>query len=154
MERRITEEQVTKAILNWLEVNGWEIICFDFPQSGTGVSLHPNEELRTTKNKGAFIPDIVAIKNGIVVFFENKDRFVLPDFIKVQDLKSGMDYSTSIVKLLKGFVYSKIFYGVGLAHSDNAELKTNEHLDKIDFSIFHYHDNSVKVMFDVNEIFK
>ena len=49
MERRLTEEQATKAILDWLEENGWKIICFDFPQSGTGVSLHPNEELRTTK---------------------------------------------------------------------------------------------------------
>jgi hypothetical protein len=38
MERRITEEQVTKAILDWLEANDWKIICFDFPQSGTGVS--------------------------------------------------------------------------------------------------------------------
>ena len=62
MEGRITEEQVTKAILNWLESKSWEIVCFDFPQSGAGVSLHLNQELRTTKNKGAFIPDIVAIK--------------------------------------------------------------------------------------------
>jgi hypothetical protein len=66
MERRITEEQLTKAILEWLIANNWEIICYDFPQSGTGVSIHPNEELRTTKNKGAIIPDIVAIKNGTV----------------------------------------------------------------------------------------
>ena len=86
MERRITEEQMTKAIIDWLEINSWEIICFDFPQSGTGVSLHLNNELRITKNKGAFIPDIVAIKNENVIFFENKDRFVINDFIKIQNL--------------------------------------------------------------------
>ncbi len=51
------EEYVTKAILNWLETNNWKIICFDFPQSGTGYILHPNEEYRTTKNYGAIIPD-------------------------------------------------------------------------------------------------
>ena len=154
MERRITEEQVTKAILNWLESNNWQIITFDFPQSGTGYSLHPNEDLRTTKNKGAFIPDIVAFKNDTVIFFENKDRFVLSDFLKVEELKTTQDFTKSIEKLLKVFAYSKIFYGVGLAHTDKTELKTNENLDKIDFAIFLYQDNSIKVTFDTNDIFK
>ncbi len=106
--------QVTKAILNWLESNGWQIITFDFPQSGTGYSLHPNEKLRTTKNKGAFIPDIVAIKYETVLFFENKDRFVLSDFLKIEELKSTEDYTSSIEKLLKEFSHSKIFYGIGV----------------------------------------
>ncbi len=38
----MTEEQVTKAILNHLVKNCWKIICFDFPQSGTGKYIHPN----------------------------------------------------------------------------------------------------------------
>lgn len=154
MERRITEEQATKAILDWLEENDWQIICFDFPQSGTGVSMHPNEELRTTKNKGAFIPDIVAIKNGIVVFFENKDRFVLEDFIKVQDLRNNNDYSNSVQKLLAKFEYSEIYYGVGLVHSDSTELKTSNHLDKIDFAVFYYGNKTIKIHFDPKYLFK
>ena len=154
MERRITEEQATKAILEWLEENNWKIICFDFPQSGTGVSLHPNEEIRTTKNKGAFIPDIVAIKNGTVIFFENKDRFVLDDFIKVQDLRNNNDYSNSIVRLLAEFEYSKILYGVGLVHSENTEQKTNLHLDKIDFAIFYHENKTIKIQFDPKQLFK
>jgi Holliday junction resolvase len=153
MERRITEEQVTKAILNWLESNNWKIITFDFPQSGTGYSLHPNENLRTTKNKGAFIPDIVAIKSETVVFFENKDRFVLSDFQKVEELKSTQDFTKSIEKLLKEFSYSKLFYGVGLAHSDKTELKTYENLDKIDFAVFLHQDSTIKITFDPNKIF-
>jgi len=154
MERRITEEQATKAILDWLEANDWKIICFDFPQSGTGVSLHPNEELRTTKNKGAFIPDIVALKDKTVIFFENKDRFVLDDFIKVQDLRNNNDYSNSILRLLAEFEYSKIFYGVGLVHSENTEQKTNLHLDKIDFAIFYYENKTIKTQFDPNKLFE
>lgn len=154
MERRITEEQATKAILDWLESNDWKIICFDFPQSGTGVSIHPNNELRTTKNKGAFIPDIVAIKNDIVVFFENKDRFVLDDFVKVQDLRQNNDYSKSIEKLLADFKFAKIFYGVGLVHSVRSEQKTNENLDKIDFAILYHENKTIKIQFDPNKIFK
>lgn len=153
MERRITEEKVTKAILRWLVRNGWKIICFDFPQSGTGVSLHPNQELRTTKNKGAIIPDIVAIRNETVVFFENKDRFLLDDFIKVEELRQKLDYSASIEKLLKDFSYSRIFYGVGLAHMDKTEEKMKAHTDKIDFAVFFYGDNFIEVLVDNNEIF-
>ena len=154
MERRVTEEQATKAILDWLEGNDWQIICFDFPQSGTGVSLHPNEELRTTKNKGAFIPDIVAIKNGIVIFFENKDRFVLDDFIKVQDLRNNNDYSNSIQRLLSKFEYSEIHYGVGLVHSDSTEQKTSSHLDKIDFVVFYHGNKTIKIQYDPKNLFK
>jgi hypothetical protein len=81
------EERVTINILNWLESNGWKIICYDFPQSGTGVLLHPNsDENRTTKNKGGIIPDILATRNSVALFFENKDRFVLSDFEKLKEI--------------------------------------------------------------------
>lgn len=41
MERCIAmkEERVSINILNWLESNGWKIICYDFPQSGTGQKI-------------------------------------------------------------------------------------------------------------------
>ena len=154
MERRITEEQATKAILDWLELNDWQIICFDFPQSGTGISLHPNEDIRIGKNKGAFIPDIVAIKNDTVVFFENKDRFVLGDFCKIQDLRQSNDYSNSTEKLLTDFHYSQIFYGIGIVYSINAEQKTSEQVDKVDFAIFYHADKSIQVFYDPNKLFK
>ncbi len=153
MERRITEEQTTKAILDWLEANDWKIICFDFPQSGTGVSLHPNEELRTTKNKGAFIPDIVAIKNSSVVFFENKDRFVLDDFIKVQKLKINNVFSNSIERLLAEFEYTNIYYGVGMYHSDGTEQKALDNLDKVDFVIFYEGNQTIKAFFDPHYLY-
>jgi hypothetical protein len=153
MERRMTEEQLTKTILDWLETSGWKIICFDFPQSGTGVSLHPNEDVRTTKNKGAILPDIVAHKGKTVVFFENKDHFVLDDFVKVQELKTSNDYSNSIQKLLNDVNYTKIFYGVGLPLTDNIEKKTEENKDKIDFAVFVSVDKNISVEHQTATIF-
>lgn len=153
MERRLTEEQITKAILDWLEEQGWEIICYDFPQSGTGISLHPNEELRTTKNKGAIIPDIVAIKGTTVLFFENKDRFVLSDFEKVNDLKTGSDYSASLQKLLKNYEVSQIFYGVGLPKNDNISNRITEHQEKIDFAVCVEGDKAITIQFEKTSIF-
>lgn len=40
----MSEEQVTKLILEWLLNKKWNIIAFDFPQSGTGIYLHPNDQ--------------------------------------------------------------------------------------------------------------
>ena len=149
----MTEEQITKAILFWLEKNGWKIICFDFPQSGTGVSLHPNDEIRTTKNKGAIIPDIVAIKREIVVFFENKDHFVLTDFLKVEELRISNDYSESIKNLLTGFKYLNIFYGVGLPSSKNTIAKCVENKYKTDFIVFLSPDKLISVQYQTTSIF-
>ena len=64
------EEQVTKSVLKWLLDNKWEIICFDFPQSGTGRLLHPNSTQE--KNKGAINPDIVAVRDGVCLFSPQK----------------------------------------------------------------------------------
>lgn len=149
----MTEEQVTKAILNWLELKDWEIICFDFPQSGMGILLHPNNELRTTKNRGAILPDIVAIKGGVVVFFENKDHFVLSDFKKVNELRITTDYSESIKNLLKGFKYSKIFYGVGLPYSKSTIIQCIENKDKTDFIVCLTPEGLVSIQYQIVSIF-
>jgi hypothetical protein len=133
MAGRLTEEQITKTLLKWLNNQGWEIVCFDFPQSGTGYVLHPTEEIRTTKNRGAIIPDIVAVKDGVCVFFENKDRFVMADFEKVGNLRTKSAYLVAINKLLSNQNVQQIFYGVGLPKSNSVELKTLKYRHLIDF---------------------
>lgn len=37
------EENVTKKIIKYLKKNEWEIISFDFPQSGTGIMILPDD---------------------------------------------------------------------------------------------------------------
>jgi hypothetical protein len=109
------EERVTINILKWLESNGWKIICYDFPQSGTGVLLHPNSDKnRTTKNKDGIIPDILATRNSVVLFFENKDRFLLSDFEKIKKIKTLDNYSDSLNKILSDFNVTSIYYGIGI----------------------------------------
>lgn len=87
------EEQVTKSILKRLTANGWEIVCFDFPQSGTGRMLHPNRS-NDEKNKDGIIPDIVAVKDCVCIFAENKDRFFYSDFKKQNMLKISGNYAS------------------------------------------------------------
>jgi len=132
----MTEEQVTKCILTWLENNGWSIISFDFPQSGTGYQIHLNDAFKKTKNKGSFIPDIVASKNNNVVFFENKDRFVLSDFDKIENLKLNNDYSEGISKLLSNLKSPTIYFGIGMPFSIKNSTKSDNYKGKVDFIIF------------------
>jgi hypothetical protein len=151
---KMREEKVTITILKWLQNNGWQIICFDFPQSGTGVSLHPNQDLREkTKNKGAIIPDIVANKDKISLFFENKDRFVLSDFQKINLIKTGGDYDNSIAELLKNYPTDEIYYGIGLPNSKLLEKKLNEHEYLVDFIVSVSSDLEIEIL-KGEELFK
>ena len=151
MARRLTEEQVAKSIIRWLVRNGWTIIAFDFPQSGTGKVLHPSNT--TSKTDGAIIPDIIAYKNGIVVDFENKDRYVQSDFEKVSFMKNTTIYDRSFSTLLKGYAYTKIYYGIGMPYSDAFFTKSEENKHLVDFITFVNEDNSIKIIDNIGDIF-
>lgn len=147
------EEKVTKNILDWLELNGWDIICYDFPQSGTGVLLHPNNNNRTEKNKGGVIPDIIAAKNNIALFFENKDRFYEPDFSKLNEIREELNYSDSIDHLLFGLSIKVIYYGIGIVKLQYEIAKSENHLNKIDFLISTDEAGIIEVHYDNFQIF-
>jgi len=150
----MTEEQVTKKILEWLINNSWEIVTYDFPQSGTGKYLHPNKNIRKEKSKNdkAFIPDIVAVKDSIALFFENKNRFFLDDFIKLRDIKSDNIYSEDIDRLLNNHTITDIFYGIGAEKSEDFIQKSSAYLDYIDFIVVV--DLDVEILLDRNEMFE
>jgi DNA integrity scanning protein DisA with diadenylate cyclase activity len=147
------EERVTINILNWLERNDWIIVCYDFPQSGTGVLLHPNsDENRTTKNKGVIIPDILATRNSVALFFENKDRFVLSDFEKLKEIKTLRNYSNSLNAILADFNVTSIYYGVGVPAIEKHIKKSLENIDGIDFLISTFENGEIEINFDKNKV--
>jgi hypothetical protein len=147
------EERVTINILNWLERNDWIIVCYDFPQSGTGVLLHPNsDENRTTKNKGGIIPDILATRNSVALFFENKDRFVLSDFEKLKEIKTLRNYSNSLNAILADFNVTSIYYGVGVPAIEKHIKKSLENIDGIDFLISTFENGEIEINFDKNKV--
>lgn len=128
----ISEEKVTINIIKWLKENGWEIICYDFPQSGTGIMLHPNQRDVDGKNKNGIIPDIIAIKDEKAVFFENKNRFYLNDFHKINELRTNNQYTHNLHLMVGN---KNIAYGIGLPNSKNNIEKAKKYLDIIDFLV-------------------
>lgn len=137
------EEQVTKSILNWLITNSWKVIAFDFPHSGTGIMLQPNNRAGDSKNKGSVIPDIIAFRTDSVIFFENKDRFVLSDINKINDIKLTDKYSDAIDKILKGYPYRHMYFGIGLPYSKVNVDKVNANISVIDFAVLVEQDSSI-----------
>lgn len=146
----MTEEQVTKALLRYLTDNGWHIVCFDFPQSGTGRVLHLNNT-DSEKNKNSIIPDIVAVKKNISLFFENKDRFYFPDLKKVNKLIVGNQYTNAIDKLLSNYKIDKIFYGIGLP-TEKYRKNSKKFADLVDFIFGVNTDKSVKILYNPQKI--
>lgn len=151
MAGRIREEHVTKSILKWLMSSGWEIICFDFPQSGTGKALHPDNTL--SKTDGTIIPDIVALKENRVVYFENKDRFVLEDFDKVNSIRGSRHYDSAFEELLADCSYDRIYYGIGMPYSDSNYGKAMNEINKVDFIVFMKEDGSIFAEEITNNVF-
>ena len=142
---KMTEEQVTKTVLDWLIGNNWEIITYDFPQSGTGKYLHPNKEIRNreTKNEKSFIPDIVAVRNTTALFFENKNRFFLDDFIKLKNIREDNIYSDDIDKLLSKYYIQNIYYGIAGINSKHFIENSMQYKNDVDFIVTIEHDVSI-----------
>ena len=125
----MTEEKVTKSILRLLVEKGWEIVSYDFPQSGTGTCLHPN--IRKGKTDKIWIPDIITTKNNICLIFENKNRLYPQDFEKLERISTSNEYSNDLAKLIGDQNNYSIFYGVGLPMTCLKKIETLS--SKVDF---------------------
>ena len=144
---------MTIHMLNWLESNGWEIICYDFPQSGTGVLIHPNISEKSSKNKNGFIPDIVARKKSIVLFFENKDRYFHSDFVKLKEIKNDKKYTKGITELIYPSNLSNIFYGIGIYNNKKNVDKSLNNINDLDFLLSVNDDGSINIDYESCKIF-
>jgi hypothetical protein len=142
----MTEEQVTKSLLQYLTDNGWHIVCFDFPQSGTGTVLHPNNA-GGEKNKDTIIPDIVAVKNNIALFFENKDRFYLPDYKKINELIENNQFTHAIDNLLSHYIIKNIYYGIGLP-TEKHKQKSKESVNLVDFIVGVKEEKQIEILYN------
>lgn len=110
------------------------------------------DDNKSSKNKDSIIPDIIAHKNNICLFFENKDRFVKADFDKVNGLIENNKYINNINKFLSKYKIDNIYYGVGLPYN----VKTNtilDHSNLIDFAIKIFEDETVEIVVDKYNIF-
>lgn len=138
----MTEETVTKCLINYLMNKGWKIICFDFPQSGTGRFI---QILNSSKNKDSINPDIIAHKNNYILYFENKGYYYSKDFEKIEKIKITNGYQDGLKKFLDKYSYEVIYYGIGLPSTEH--IKINKMTSKkVDFILGVNEDKSVDIL--------
>lgn len=138
------EEAITLAVVNFLKSKGFVIIAFDYPGSGSGLRLSPEE--RGSKNNG-MIPDIIACCGAILIIIESKPTFVLDDVNKLQPLRDGTDYFKALQRLMQLSNTHVILYGVCFEHNDRQNAKANNYKDKLDFVLTVSADMTVRTLF-------
>lgn len=126
------EEFITKAIMAFLKTRGYRIISFDFPQSGTGIMLHPDGP--RDKNSG-IIPDIIASKGELMIVMENKPRYCRGDFHKLHDLKTGADFNQDLRKLQTECGATLLRVGVGIPNDEGVVKRAAKAAPLVDFII-------------------
>lgn len=139
----MTEENVTKSILSYLIGRGWKIVTFDFPQSGTGRSLHPSGSV--SKNAGVLIPDVVAVKDGVSIYLENKDHYYPEDFIKINNVLQTKMYAESFLRVL-GVNQETMFGGIGMPAAYCASI-SDDVKNLVDFVLGVSDDGAVDIDF-------
>jgi len=127
----MTEEFVTTAIVAHLKECGWSMLSYDFPQSGTGIPLHPNNRANASKNLGAIIPDIVACDADCILFLENKPAYIEQDVDKLVTIKRG-SYSANIAERYPEACHLPIQIGVGFECSDASIGRARQRFPDLD----------------------
>lgn len=154
MAGRMTEEIITRTILNWLKIDGWLILSFDYPQSGTGYALRPDGDgLKGSKNLGTLIPDVIAVKNEVTIFFENKVFFFQGDIDALLSLREDAAYAPAIRTLHQNQPTHRSMVGVGLLHTPSNIEKLFNVEQFLDFAVAIGPNSNVKVLLDRNAIF-
>jgi hypothetical protein len=153
---KVPESIVTIAIIEWLEHSGWDILAFDYPQSGSGVLLKSRDdwEDRDASSKGSgVIPDIIGIKDTQIIVFENKVDFRLSDFEKIASMRTSRAYEESILKLATPSTGLIILYGVGLSATKRTLSKSLNFSHLVDFVVVVDKDRHINVLFDHHRVY-
>jgi len=128
------EELITTSAVDFLEKGGWCILSYDFPQSGTGCILHPDEWQAKTKNLDSIIPDIIARKDKIGLISENKVDYYQPDIEKLKNIRAG-HYSEDIAAVFGRDSIDKLILGLCLRKTPKNVEKIEHERRNIDFYI-------------------
>ena len=142
----MTEENVAKAVMEWLFARGWEVLDYDFPGGGTGRRFRfSGDSSASDKNAGAFCPDVVAWKDGVFLLCENKATDTLSDYGKQTRVKAEPTLADQLRAAYPDKVADAIQTAVAFSgpfiHRDQAESAG------IDFVLTVGEDRSVEVAF-------
>jgi len=107
------EERVTEAVEAHLSASGWTIFAVDYPTSGSGLRIHPNERRAGSKHAGSVVPDIVAYRGETLLVVENKPYVDPADVRKLSRIAAG-DYDESRERRVYEAEFGTVATGIGI----------------------------------------
>ena len=119
----------------WLGGMAFDILAFDYPGSGTGKRLHPDQAFRTSKNTGLIIPDIIAFRSHFLAFFENKTWFSAGDVESLLLLRDSGRYRRAVRALRDQCGQATPVVGLALHDTDGNRRSLAGVQGQIDFGI-------------------
>lgn len=138
------EERITDRIVDFLEELGWTVLSFDYPETGLGVTLHPDDREPGTKNAGMIVPDVIAIQGNTLMIMENKPYFDESDADKLNKVRGG-NYSDSLNQKFPSEDWEKVRVGLGVPSGRSIE-KAQSCESKVDFLIAVSEDGGVETV--------
>lgn len=137
----MNEEEVTEAVEEYLDAAGWTMFAVDYPTSGSGLRLHPNDREDGTKHSGSVVPDIVAYRENTVLVVESKPYFDRNDAAKLGDIARGK-YSRSLDRRVYATDVDETTTALAFPESDESAMRSDV-LDGVDRLFLVKADSSV-----------
>ncbi len=136
------EEHVTEAIEAYLRSSGWSIFAVDYPTSGSGLRIHPNDRLEGTKHAGSVVPDVVAYRKNRLLIVENKPYFDTNDAEKLARISAGT-YDRSLEARVYATEFDEIVTALGFPAAYESEIQYDS-VDTLDRLYLVSSDGSVE----------
>ncbi len=90
------EEEITRALADWLEERGWEVCSVHYP--GTHGGLRFRRVAPGQRALDAIVPDIVALRRRHLLIVESKPAYWAADVEKLGRLASDAAYEADICR--------------------------------------------------------
>lgn len=92
MSHKVSEYSITYGVKTFLLNHNWEVIAYNPPGSqGTFTIPNPNKDGGYRGQLGSESPDVIAVKQDVVLVVECKPNFDLVDSRKLERLSSDRD---------------------------------------------------------------
>lgn len=133
MRDRLTEDFVTNAITAYLAASSWELRSVAAPGMGSGTILRPNPDAtgRRPKIAGGVVIDVIARKDEMWLFLENKDRFSASDLLKLAEVRDSGRYSEDLARLT-GSRSAELRFGLGMPDTEAAREHVKARVAQLD----------------------
>lgn len=151
----MSEEAITKATIFFLKQQGWDILDYDFPGSGTGRNFHigSNED---HKNRRRTLPDIIAYKDGTILWFENKEKDTRSDYEKIFSL--SQEKNNLMIQIIQAYpdkTVNNLLFAISFSGKSKYLSKVLEYKVNCILQVLSpLPQPEMVVLFDPQEIFK